>query len=144
MDLNAPNMTPAEWELMRIIWTKEQATSNEIITLVQGTKAWSASTVKTLLRRLVAKNYLQTENIGRRFIYKPLIAEVDALDTLSNAVFTNICAMRQGSVIINLLETIPLSQSDIATMQTILAAKATTAPVSVACNCVSPAKCSVC
>lgn len=145
MNLTTTNMTLAEWEVMRIIWTKEQASSSEIISLIQKTKAWSASTIKTLLRRLVTKHYLQTENIGRRFSYRPLITEAEALTNISSEVFSNICATQQGSVIINLLDQVSLNQADIATMQAILSKQAASAPITINCNCIGDSSaCDIC
>lgn len=141
MKVNANDMTTAEWEIMRIIWTKGQANSTEIIKVIQAEKDWSDSTVKTLLRRLVSKAYLRTTSDGRRFIYTPLVAEGDAMQQITNNVFANICTMQQGAVLTNLLEQVTLSQVDIANMQAVLAKKVTTAPVSVACNCISHANC---
>lgn len=141
MKVNANDMTAAEWELMRIIWTKGQATSSEIIAAIQTTKDWSDSTVKTLLRRLVSKQYLATSTAGRGFIYTPLIAEGAAMQEITTDLFTNICAMQQGSVLINLLDHVALSQANIATMQAILAQKALTAPAQVACDCLPTNTC---
>ncbi|WP_369403870.1 BlaI/MecI/CopY family transcriptional regulator [Secundilactobacillus silagei] len=54
-------ITPSEWELMRIVWTKGKIYSRELIDLLQEKRSWSDSTIKTLLRRLVKKGLLTTE-----------------------------------------------------------------------------------
>lgn len=48
-------ITSSEWEVMRIIWTMGQATSNEVVHLLLNKMAWKASTVKTLISRLMQK-----------------------------------------------------------------------------------------
>ena len=51
----AGNISDAEWEVMRIIWTLETASSSEVIKELQAKKDWSESTIKTLMGRLVQK-----------------------------------------------------------------------------------------
>ncbi|WP_260254736.1 BlaI/MecI/CopY family transcriptional regulator [Levilactobacillus brevis] len=46
-------MTPSEWEVMRIIWTKRSISSLDVIEVMQRKRDWSESTIKTLLGRLV-------------------------------------------------------------------------------------------
>nr|WP_124976405.1 CopY/TcrY family copper transport repressor [Ligilactobacillus salitolerans] len=133
----SPEMTTSEWELMRIIWTKGKATSSEVSDLIQGKKAWTESTVKTLLRRLVNKRALATEKEGRRFIYLPQVTETEAMDQMTSETFARICAMKKGQELVKLLTETPLSQNDITEMQDILKQKAKTAPSQVACDCLA-------
>ena len=65
----AQDMSTAEWELMRVIWTMHEAGSSDIIRVIQV--RWTESTVETLLRRLVKKEVLTTRKVGRKFIYQP-------------------------------------------------------------------------
>ena len=48
-------ISSAEWEVMRVLWAKGQATSSEIIAILAKKLDWSASTVKTLIGRLADK-----------------------------------------------------------------------------------------
>ena len=48
-------ISSAEWEVMRVLWAKGQATSSEIIAILSKKLDWSASTVKTLIGRLADK-----------------------------------------------------------------------------------------
>ncbi|KRL81826.1 hypothetical protein FC36_GL001421 [Ligilactobacillus equi DSM 15833 = JCM 10991] len=50
------NISSAEWEVMRVIWTLNSASSRQIIDQLQTKMNWSPSTVKTLLRRLTEKS----------------------------------------------------------------------------------------
>lgn len=133
--VDATEMTTSEWELMRIVWTKGQATSSEVIDLIKAKKDWTESTVKTLLRRLVSKQALKTAKDGRRFIYSPNITENDAMDQMTAEMFSRLCDMKKGKEIIKLLADTTLSRSNIQKMQTVLTAKMQTAPDHVECNC---------
>ncbi len=137
MNLNATEMTPAEWEVMRIIWTKGDVGSNDIIAAVRNKRDWSESTIKTLLRRLVKKEMLTTVATGHRFTYHPAISEQVAMAQTTTHLFASLCAMKKGAALVHLIEETPLSRADIETMQQVLAQKLTTAPESVPCDCLA-------
>lgn len=138
MAVNATDMTPAEWEVMRIIWTKGSLGSSEVIAAIQAKREWTESTVKTLLRRLVKKGMLATEADGRKFIYVAQIDEKTAMNETTTDLFDHLCAMKKGAVINNLIAHTELSQDDIRSMQAMLAAKLPDAPKQVACDCLGP------
>ncbi|SCC06825.1 CopY/TcrY family copper transport repressor [Weissella bombi] len=140
----ASDMSNAEWQIMRVVWTVKEATSSEIITAMKQKKDWSESTIKTLLRRLVQKEMLITQKVGRHFIYRPLIAEDDAMIQMTSAVFDRLCSMKKGRTLAELITDMPLSQSDIMNLQEILKQKMTTAPEMIACDCLVPASCVHC
>ena len=49
------NISEAEWEVMRVVWSNNQVTSKLVIEILKEKKSWSVSTIKTLLSRLVEK-----------------------------------------------------------------------------------------
>lgn len=138
MAVTATDMTPAEWEVMRVIWTLGDQGSNDIVKAVQEKREWTESTIKTLLRRLVQRGALSTSPTGRKFIYHPEIAERIAMEETSTALFDHLCAMKKGGVLVNLVKETELSQADIQQLQILLSAKAKTAPEQVACDCLGP------
>lgn len=142
--VQASDMSNAEWQIMRVIWTMKEATSSEIITAMQQKKKWSESTIKTLLRRLVQKEMLMTQKVSRHFIYRPLIVEDDAMIQMTSEVFERLCSMKKGHTVAELITDMPLSQSDIVNLQDILKQKMTTAPEAIACDCLAPASCERC
>ena len=133
--IDATKMSPAEWELMRIIWTKNGASSTEVIKLMQQKRAWTESTIKTLLRRLVNKKILKTVKDGRKFIYHSTVGEKEAMDENVTELFDHLCNMKKGKVVIELLSKLELSHSDIKELQKILEQKSKTAPEMVKCDC---------
>jgi len=64
----------AEFQIMQIIWNNPvPLTSAKVESLLKETKAWHLSTVQTLLRRLVARNFLSPEKKGKEILYTPLV-----------------------------------------------------------------------
>ncbi len=113
----------AEWQVMRIIWSQEQITSKEITQLLQEKFHWTASTVKTLLTRLVAKNIVMTKKTGNRYLYSPLIMEEASVLAISQDVSNKVCTKKIPLVIMDLIQQNELTAEDIADLMTALQAK---------------------
>lgn len=133
-------ITDAEWEIMRVVWSKKATTSNEIIGILMTKMAWKPSTVKTLLSRLVDKQYVGTEKKGKQFIYTPLVDEEVCINESGQAFLEKICAKKVGGVLESIIQTKELSVTDIERLIQLLEKKKKSAPISVACNCI-PGQC---
>lgn len=130
------DITPAEWQVMRIIWTLGHSTSSQIIDILQQKVDWKPATIKTLLRRLVEKGALKTTKQGRAFIYTPLIKEQITMNEAADQLFSSICEMHVGSTLDHVIESATLSKNDIKRLQDLLSKKIQNAPEKVECNCV--------
>lgn len=130
------DITPAEWQVMRIIWTLGHSTSSQIIDILQQKVDWKPATIKTLLRRLVEKGALKTTKQGRAFIYTPLIKEQITMNEAADQLFNSICEMHVGSTLDHVIESATLSKDDIKRLQDLLSKKIQNAPEKVECNCV--------
>ena len=119
----------AEWEVMRVIWTLGQATSRQLIEIMEVKQNWKPATTKTLLGRLVAKE-------GRGFIYSPLVQEQATIDAQLMQNFSNICQMHVGKTLAYLVENLNLTQSDIAKITAKLEDKKGSAPEELGCDCI--------
>ena len=131
-------ISSAEWEVMRVLWAKGQATSSEIIAILAKKLDWSASTVKTLLGRLADKGYLTSQRQGRGFIYQASLGEDEANFQPLEAVFEKICLTKHSDLLGQLMAMTPMTQADVDKLQALLLAKK---PVDqVVCDCV-PGQC---
>lgn len=63
--------TPAEWKILKAVFERGACGAREVIEDAEHSHGWSASTVKTLLRRLVEKGHLRTRRVGSAFLYRP-------------------------------------------------------------------------
>jgi len=128
-------MSKAEWQVMRIIWTLGQATSKQVIDILEKKTDWKAATIKTLIIRLQKKEFLKADEANRPYIYQPLIAEDSAIHQSVNNLFDDLCCMKKGLAINDLVENSEISQKDIAQIIQTLTDKAKSAPEVVDCNC---------
>lgn len=72
-------LTPAEWNLMEVLWQKSPLTGRELTQAMELSHGWSRSTTLTVLKRMCEKGQLAyTEETGIR-LYQPLIPREEAL-----------------------------------------------------------------
>lgn len=133
--LEKTDITKSEWEVMRIVWTLGEATSNQLINILSKKKDWSSSTIKTLLSRLCDKDFLSVEKDGRKNIYHSAIKEQNAYNMSVNRVFESMCCMHYGETLHDIIENIELSKTDIDSVINLLKKKRDTAPEKVHCKC---------
>ena len=74
-----PNLTPAEWSLMKVVWHLEHATVRQVHSLVYPETKWAYSTVKTMLDRLHEKGFLYLERIGPVKRFSPAVPKAQFL-----------------------------------------------------------------
>ena len=134
------SISNAEWEIMRVVWTKEETTSSQILEILEQKTDWTASTVKTLLKRLVVKGYLATQKSGKSFLYSTLVSEEEAINRQADELFDKFCQRKHTVIIKHLLETTPMTMADINDLQALLLSKKEEALEEVPCNCI-PGQC---
>src|SRR5262245_51310817 len=72
--LNAQNsprkrLSELEHQIMEILWTRGPATSDQVRQALEPRRPLKDSTVRTILRRLQEKGYVQHRIEGRTYIY---------------------------------------------------------------------------
>ena len=66
-------LTDGEARLMKVLWIAGRATVAEIVAALAATKSLAYNTVQTMLGILERKGYVAHEQVGRAFVYWPLI-----------------------------------------------------------------------
>ena len=131
-------ISSAEWEVMRVLWTKGETTSTEITKILSTKQDWSASTVKTLLGRLADKGYLTSRREGRTYLYQAVLNEEEANFTAVNEVLSKICLTKHHHLLGQLIQQIPMTIEQMKDLQGILASKVSVERVQ--CDC-QPGQC---
>lgn len=131
-------ISSAEWEVMRVLWTKGETTSTEITKILSTKQDWSASTVKTLLGRLADKGYLTSRREGRTYLYQAVLNEEEANLTAVQEVLCKICLTKHHHLLGKLIQQTPMTKEQIKDLQEILASKESVEQVQ--CDC-QPGQC---
>lgn len=80
-----PQISEAEFEVMKIVWKCAPISTNEITDRLVKTTTWSPKTIQTLIKRLVTKGALTYEKQSRVFVYTPLVGEAEYIGQESNS-----------------------------------------------------------
>lgn len=90
-----PALSELENSVMAVIWDREQATAELVRTVLEPSQSMKDSTVRTILRRLEAKGYVQHTTEGRTFIYSPIVASKNVAGDAVRGIVERLC---NGSV----------------------------------------------
>lgn len=115
-----PQITEAEYEIMKVVWKKAPVSTNEITEFLVKTTAWSPKTIQTLIKRLVNKGALTYEKEGRVFVYTPLVREDEYLDYENSTFLNRYYDGNLTSMITNFLEKEHLSPDEIQKLKDLL------------------------
>ena len=115
-----PQISEAEWVVMKVVWDKAPVTANEVVESLKTKTSWKPKTIHTLLSRLVQKGAVAFEKRGREHLFKPL---VDAQSCVRNASRSFLQRFFDGEVapfLACLIESEQLSRADLEELRGIL------------------------
>lgn len=118
-----PQISEAEFEVMKIIWKSAPISTNEITEQLMQTTTWSPKTIQTLIKRLVTKGALTYEKKSRVFVYTPLVAESEYVYQESNSFLNRFYNGNLSSLLSAYLENDAVSEDEIKDLRTILSEK---------------------
>lgn len=115
-----PRISEAEWEVMKVIWLKESCTANEVVDALKDNKDWNPKTIKTLINRLLNKNIIGFEQLGKTYKYYPLVKEEDCMRLESKTFLQRIYNGSLKAMLVNFIEDNSLSKEEIDELKSIL------------------------
>ena len=115
-----PQISEAEFEVMKIVWKYAPINTNEITEKLLKTTAWSPKTIYTLIKRLVIKGVLSYEKQGRVFVYTPLVQEREYIIQESDSFLDRYYDGDITSMLSSYLENDKLSETEINSLRSLL------------------------
>lgn len=116
-----PKISDAEWEVMKIVWSKNSPlTANEIVDALEGRAEWKPNTVKSLITRLVRKKALGYEEKRRVYWYYPLVSETECIRSETRSFVSRVLGGALKPLLVTFLQEEELSKDDIAELKRIL------------------------
>lgn len=113
-------ISTAESQVMKALWAKSPLTAEEIITALPDDQAWADATVKTLLNRLLKKDAIAAERDGRRFLYRPLVAQGDYVHAESQGLLDRLFDGKLAPLVAHFSQREKLSDEDVAELRRLL------------------------
>lgn len=118
-----PQISEAEFEVMKIVWKYAPVSTNEITEKLMQTSSWSPKTIQTLIKRLVNKGALTYEKRSRVFVYTPLVGEHEYVTQESDSFLKRFFNGDISAMLNTFIEDDKLSVEDIDDLRALLAGK---------------------
>lgn len=117
MTQGSPELTDAEWSIMKVLWQKGPCSARRVERELKRTRRWAYSTVNTMLRRLENKKVVSANQVGRTTFYKPCVTEKRANRMEIKQLCSKLFAGSTKPLMKFLLEDERLSEQDIRKIQ---------------------------
>lgn len=115
-----PKISAAEWEVMKLLWKENPLTSEKIINSLTSKMDWSTQTVKTFITRLVKKEVIGFEKVGRTYNYYPLISEDECIKAENQSFLQKVYDGAVSMLFTKFLEEESLSEKEIEELEQLL------------------------
>ena len=113
-------ISEAEWQVCQELWRHSPQTANEIALLLADSNGWSPRTVRTLINRLVKKNVLGYESLGREYHYFPLVGKEECVAAYTQSFVERVFNGAAGALVAAFIKQQRLSSREIAELKAIL------------------------
>jgi BlaI family transcriptional regulator, penicillinase repressor len=99
-----PDLSPAQRQIMEIVWQRGEVTANEVRRVLSGTRTVARNTVRTLLERMEDKGWLTHHAQGRTFLYTAARPRHDTIGQKVREIVDTICGGSPETLVNALLD----------------------------------------
>lgn len=118
-----PQISEAEYEIMKILWEEYPLSTNEICKRTQSNHSWNQKTIHTLLSRLNNKQVISYEKRGRMYYYFPVISRNKYLEQENHHFLDRFYNGKAVPMLSALLSNEEISDSDLKEMYDLIQSK---------------------
>ena len=115
-----PKISDSEWEIMKIIWQNDSITSTKIINELQEKTNWKASTIKTLINRLLNKEAISFTKKGKEYYYFSIVSEEECIKKESKSFLSKVFNGSLNSMVVKFVKSQKLTKTEIDELKSIL------------------------
>jgi predicted transcriptional regulator len=114
------SITEAESAVMKVLWETSPIATEDLIAALEHPGKWHASTVKTLLTRLLKKGAIRAQSEGRRYLYSPVMKREQWLTDESAGLLDRLFGGRVAPLVAHFSERKKLTRKDIAELKQLI------------------------
>nr|WP_079413083.1 BlaI/MecI/CopY family transcriptional regulator [Paenibacillus ferrarius] len=115
-----PQISDAEWEVMKVLWAKSPCTANEVIEVLETRTEWKPKTVRTLLNRLAQKEAISYTLVHKVYAYFPLVSADECVKSETDSFLKRIYGGAFKPLLVNFLKEEKLTPEEIKELKNIL------------------------
>lgn len=116
-------LTDHELRLMEVLWKRGRGTVADVVERL-APPPLAYSTVLTTLRTLEQKGYVDHEEDGRAYVYRPLVARDDAARSATRHLIDRFFGKSPGALAVALLDDSNVSDDELLQIKRLLARRA--------------------
>ncbi len=114
------SLSPSEWKVMRVVWKLKSCAARDVYNVTSKKYNWTPATAKTILRRLVEKGHLKTEQIGNCYVYSPTTTIMKPLYNAADNLLENAIEGTVAPLVFHMVKKGKMSDDDINELRSLL------------------------
>ena len=99
-----PALGPLENVFMQVLWDSPGLTAEDVRNALAGRHDLKDSTVRTILRRLEYKGYLEHDLDGRTYVYRPRVAQQNVASDAVRGIIDRFCSGSVEDLLVGLVD----------------------------------------
>ncbi len=115
-----PKISPAEWEVLNIVWNRAPVTATEVYEALSNETDWHPKTVNTFLARLAEKGIVSISRDGKANVYTPLLTREQCVGRESDSFLQRVFRGATAPLLAHFCERADLSDDEIAQLRQLL------------------------
>ena len=119
--IELPELTPAQGEIMDIVWELGEVSASEVRRVLARTRAVARNTVRTLLERMEEKGWITHREEGRTFLYSAAQPRQATIGQKVREVVETVCGGSAETLVTALLDYRGLSSGELDRIRQMLA-----------------------
>jgi BlaI family transcriptional regulator, penicillinase repressor len=117
---NMPELTPAQGEIMDIVWERGEVSASEVRRILSQSRAVARNTVRTLLERMEEKGWITHKEEGRTFLYSAAQPRQATIGQKVREVIETVCGGSAEALVTALLDYRGLSSGELTRIRRML------------------------
>src|SRR5437762_8535359 len=99
-----PRLSGLESAVMEVVWARGRLTADEARTALARRQDLKDSTIRTLLRRLEEKGYVEHDVEGRTFIYRPRVEPHNVANQQVRGIIRRFCSGSVENLLVGMVD----------------------------------------
>ena len=99
-----PSLSPLENSVMQVVWDDEPVTAEDVRKRLEKSHDLKDSTVRTVLRRLEEKGYVDHEVEGRTYLYSSKLEQTNVAASAVRGIVDKFCSGSVENLLVGLID----------------------------------------
>jgi predicted transcriptional regulator len=108
--------------IMRILWSDGEATTAAVHDALFAERGLAPTTIATMLRKMEDKGVVAHRTVGRQFVYRPTVSEMEVRTSMVGELLDRLFAGDPAALVSHLVADRDLSEEELAELRALLAA----------------------